>query len=61
VAAATRRQSEPLRFIYISGHFTLRKGDEAIKQLKDHGLVEMALMRVRLVLLLHHTDFLSHL
>jgi nucleoside-diphosphate-sugar epimerase len=45
VAAAPRKQSAPLRFVYISGHFTLRKGDEIPEGLKMYGLGDMAVMR----------------
>jgi hypothetical protein len=49
-----RKEGQPLRFIYISGHFAPRERKESIKQLEDHGLSEMAYMRVFKRLLYMH-------
>ncbi|KKY33100.1 putative nucleoside-diphosphate-sugar epimerase [Diaporthe ampelina] len=45
-----RKQSQPLRYIYMSGHFAPRERTEAPKVLSDNNLMEAGYLRVRL----HH-------
>lgn len=46
LAGLPRMQSQPLRFIYMSGHFAPRKRTEQVKVLGDHGMMEYGYMRV---------------
>lgn len=48
LAKIPRSQTSPLRFTYISGHFTSRPGAGGAdnQAVKDHGLVGMVNMRV---------------
>ena len=41
------KDARPLRFLYMSGHFVPRSRAEVPKELRDHGLIEYGLMRVR--------------
>ena len=45
-----RKQSQPLRYIYMSGHFAPRERTEAPKVLSDNNLMEAGYLRV----CLHH-------
>ena len=40
------QQEEPLRFIYMSGHFAIRSAAEIPKELQNHHLKEYGLLRV---------------
>lgn len=41
-----RKQTEPLRFIYLSGHFAPRERTEQIKVLGENNMVEYGFLRV---------------
>lgn len=41
-----RKQGQPLRFVYMSGHFAPRERTEQPKVLGDHGLMEYGYLRV---------------
>ncbi|KAK7752894.1 hypothetical protein SLS62_005053 [Diatrype stigma] len=45
LAEFPRREDEPLRFVYISGHFAPRSRADIVKPLVDYGLHELALLR----------------
>lgn len=46
LAKLPRKQVTPLRFVYISGHFALRKKTEDMKILEEHGMMAYGLLRV---------------
>lgn len=46
VASLPRKQDQPLRFIYMSGHFAPRERTEQPKVLGDHGMMEYGYLRV---------------
>ncbi len=46
--AFREKQDKPLRFIYMSGHFTPRGLAELPKEIKDPSFIEYALARVRI-------------
>lgn len=41
-----RKQAQPLRFIYMSGHFAPRQRTEQMKVLDDNGMMEYGFLRV---------------
>lgn len=45
--ALHHKQDRPLRFLYMSGHFAPRSPAEVPKELKNHGLINYGLVRVR--------------
>ncbi|KAL9620131.1 MAG: hypothetical protein Q9160_005337 [Pyrenula sp. 1 TL-2023] len=45
LAEVPRKQTQPLRFIYISGHFAPRKKTEDMKVLEEHGMMAYGLLR----------------
>ena len=48
--ALHHKQDEPLRFLYMSGHFAPRSLAEVPQELRNHGLIDYGLMRVRIAL-----------
>jgi hypothetical protein len=46
VASLPRKQTQPLRFIYMSGHFATRQRTEQVKVLGDYGMMEYGYLRV---------------
>lgn len=46
VASLPRKQGQPLRFVYMSGHFAPRERTEQVKVLGDHGMMEYGYLRV---------------
>lgn len=46
VASLPRKKDQPLRFIYMSGHFAPRVRTEQPKVLGDHGMMEYGYVRV---------------
>ncbi|KAL1878151.1 hypothetical protein Daus18300_002067 [Diaporthe australafricana] len=45
LASLPRKQTQPLRFIYMSGHFAPRERTEQVKVLGDHGMMEYGYVR----------------
>jgi hypothetical protein len=41
-----RKQDQPLRYIYMSGHFAPRERTEQLKVLSDNNLLEAGYLRV---------------
>lgn len=46
VSSLPRKQDQPLRFVYMSGHFAPRERTEQPKVLGDHGMMEYGYLRV---------------
>lgn len=46
VTSLPRKQEQPLRFVYMSGHFAPRERTEQVKVLGDHGMMEYGYVRV---------------
>lgn len=46
VASLPRKKDQPLRFVYMSGHFAPRERTEQVKVLGDHGMMEYGYLRV---------------
>lgn len=48
LANLPRKDGQPLRFVYMSGHFAPRQRTEQVKVLGDYGMTELGYLRVSL-------------
>lgn len=46
LAGLPRKKDQPLRFIYMSGHFATRERTQQVKVLGDYGMMEYGYLRV---------------